>query len=249
MFKISLSAGHAKTTPGKQTPDGSMKEWEFNSAVVKYLMADLANYENVAVLRLDDPTGQRDIPLQERSDRANAWGANVHIDIHANASGAVWSDARGIETYVYTTRLKEAVSLAQKVQANLIKATGLKDRGVKAADFHMLRETKMTAILVECGFMTNKEEAKLLKSDNYRRIVAGAILAALVEQFGLKKKAKKEETKVASYQLSEQENKMIDELKKLGITDGKNPERTVNQLYLWKVVYGIIKGIREGKIK
>ncbi|MDE3837949.1 peptidase M15 [Bacillus methanolicus] len=59
----------------------------------------------------------------------------------------------------------------------------------------------------------------------------------------------KEETKVAGYQLSEQEKKMIEELKKLGITDGKNPERTVNQLYLWKVVYAVIKSIREGKIK
>ncbi|MDE3839349.1 N-acetylmuramoyl-L-alanine amidase [Bacillus methanolicus] len=249
MFKISLSAGHAKTTPGKQTPDGSMKEWEFNSAVVKYLMAELANYEDVAVLRLDDPTGQRDIPLQERSDRANAWGANVHIDIHANAYGSTWNDACGIETFVYKKSLKEAYSLAQKVQSNLIKATGLKDRGVKEGDLHMLRETKMTAILVECGFMTNQEEAKLLKSDNYRRIVAGAILAGLVEQYGLKKKAKQEETKVTSYQLNDQEKRMIEELTKLGITDGKNPERTVNQLYLWKVVYGVIKGIREGKIK
>ncbi|EIJ79102.1 N-acetylmuramoyl-L-alanine amidase [Bacillus methanolicus PB1] len=189
MFKISLSAGHAKTTPGKQTPDGTIKEWEFNSAVVKYLMAGLANYENVAFLRLDDPTGQRDIPLQERSDRANAWGANVHIDIHANANGSTWNDARGIETFVYLTRPKEAVALAEKVQANLIKATGLQNRGVKAGDFHMLRETKMTAILVEAGFMTNREEAKLLKSDNYRRIVAGAILASLVEQYCLKKKS------------------------------------------------------------
>jgi N-acetylmuramoyl-L-alanine amidase len=188
MFKISLSAGHGKNTLGKQTPDGSMKEWEFNSAVVKYLMADLQNYENVAVLRLDDPTGKRDIPLQERSNRANAWGANVHIDVHANAYGSTWNDANGIETFVYKKSLKEAYSLAQKVQANLIKATGLKDRGVKEGDLHMLRETKMTAILVECGFMTNKKEAKLLKSDNYRRIVAGAILAGLVDQYGLKKK-------------------------------------------------------------
>jgi N-acetylmuramoyl-L-alanine amidase len=198
MFKISLSAGHGKFTPGKQTPDGSMKEWDFNAAVVKYLMAELANYEGVAVLRLDDPTGKRDIPLQERSDRANAWGTNVHVDVHANAAGANWSDARGIETYVYETRPKEAVALAQKVQANLIKVTGLKNRGVKVADFHMLRETKMTSILVEGGFMTNNEEAKLLKSDNYRRIVAGAILAGLVAQYGLKKKAAATQSKTST---------------------------------------------------
>lgn len=193
MLKISIAAGHAGfgITPGKRTPDDSMYEWDFNSAVVRYLIEDLANYENVATLRIDDPTGKRDIPLKERSNRANDWGANVHIDIHANAYGSNWNDACGIETYVWVRNNKEPKELANKVQANLISGTGRKNRGVKEADFQMLRETKMPAILVECGFMTNKEEATLLKSDNYRRIVAGAILNALVAQYGLKKKYKK----------------------------------------------------------
>ncbi len=188
-MKISLGAGHAKTTPGKQTPDG-MKEWEFNAAVVKYLIDGLQNYENVQTLRLDDPTGKTDISLKSRSDKANAWKADVHIDIHANAAGpGGWYDAaEGIETFVYTSKPKEAVSFAQKVQKNIISATGLKDRGVKTADFHMLRETHITAILIEAGFMTNREEAKLLKTDNYRRTVAGAVLDALVSQYNLKKK-------------------------------------------------------------
>jgi N-acetylmuramoyl-L-alanine amidase len=226
MFKISLSAGHGKNTPGKRTPDDSMREWEFNSAVVRYIMSELANYENVAVLRLDDPTGQRDIPLQERSDRANAWGANVHIDVHANAFGSTWNDSNGIETFVYKTSLKDAYSLAQKVQANLIKATGLQNRGVKAADLHMLRETKMPAILVECGFMTNKKEAALLKSDNYRRVVAGAILAGLVDQYDLKKKAVakkaaesnkgKFKVQVGAFADKENADKLVKELEKKG---------------------------------
>lgn len=190
-MRISLSAGHALTTKGKQTPDG-MKEWEFNAAVVKYLMDGLSNYENVQLLRLDDPTGRTDIPLKMRSDRANVWKADVHIDVHANASGpgGWYEPAKGLETYVYTPRPKEAVALAQKVQRNMVSATNLQDRGVKAANFHMLRETNMTAILVEAGFMTNRIEAALLKSDNYRRVIAGAILDGIVSQYGLKKKTK-----------------------------------------------------------
>lgn len=58
----------------------------------------------------------------------------------------------------------------------------------------------------------------------------------------------KEETKVAGYQLDEQEKKVVEELKRLGITDGKNPERPVTQLYLWKVVYSLVKSIKEGKL-
>src|SRR5690606_23136602 len=96
--------------------------------------------------------------------------------------------AQGIETYVYTSWPKAAVALANAVQRNLIRVTGRPDRGVKAADFHVLRETKMTAILVECGFMTNREECELLKSDSYRRKCATAIVQGIVETYGVKKK-------------------------------------------------------------
>lgn len=186
-MKISLSAGHGLNTPGKRTPDG-LHEWEFNSGVVRHMMNLLSNYDNVAVLRLDDPSGKIDIPLEQRADRANEWGANVHIDIHANAYGNGWNDSHGIETYVHTSKPKEAVDLADEVQRNLVKDTGLTNRGVKTADFYMLDKTKMTAILCECGFMTNKIEAGLLKSNVYREKVANAIVDGLVSQYRLKKR-------------------------------------------------------------
>jgi N-acetylmuramoyl-L-alanine amidase len=188
MFKISLDAGHGINTPGKRVPDNSMHEWEFNAAVVSKMQLELANYENVAVLRLDDPTGKRDVPLKERTDRINGWGSNVHVSVHANASGDGWSSAHGIETFVYKKSLATANALAEKVQSSLVSATGLTNRGVKEGDLHMIRETKAPAILCECGFMSNKDEAALLKSDAYRQTVALAIVSGLSAQFGLKKK-------------------------------------------------------------
>jgi N-acetylmuramoyl-L-alanine amidase len=188
MMKISLSAGHGFHTSGKRTPDG-MREWTFNSVVVKYIMLLLADYQNVAVLRLDDPTGVNDIPLKERSDRSVSWGANVHIDIHANAYGNGWNEANGIETFVFKHTEAESSKLANIVQENLIKYTGLKSRGVKEAGWHMIQYTKAKAkILVEAGFMTSKKEADLLKSDDYRKTVAKAIVDALVMVYDLKKK-------------------------------------------------------------
>lgn len=187
MFKISLDAGHGINTPGKRTPDDSLHEWQFNSEVVRYMQLELANYQDVAVLRVDDPTGQRDVPLKERTDRVNGWGSNVHVSIHANAAGSGWSDAHGIETYVYKTSLKEAMALAGHVQSSLVAATGLSDRGVKAGDLHMVRETHMTAILVEGPFMTNQQEAELLKSDDFRRKYAVALVSGIAAQYGLKK--------------------------------------------------------------
>jgi N-acetylmuramoyl-L-alanine amidase len=188
--KFSWDAGHGGfgVTPGKRTPDGSMYEWDFNSQVVKYVMAELAHYENVAQLRVDDPTGKTDVPLIDRTNRVNAWGSDFHLSIHANAGGSTWSDAHGIETFVYKLSLKDAVAVAKTVQTELIKATGLTDRGVKAGDLHMVRETKMPAILCENGFMTNKEEAALLKTDAYRQKNACAIVAGLMKQYKLKKK-------------------------------------------------------------
>jgi N-acetylmuramoyl-L-alanine amidase len=118
----------------------------------------------------------------------------VHISVHANAAGDVWSPAHGIETFTYTSPSKVSVELAEKVQKSLIKATGLTDRGVKKADFHMVRETHMPSILCECGFMSNKEEAALLKSDAYQKKVAQVIVEELADQFDLKKKEVKKET-------------------------------------------------------
>lgn len=190
MIKITDDGGHAGygVTPGKRAPDGSMYEWDFNSAVVKYMNAELAKYEGVAVLRIDDPTGKRDVPLKERTDRVNGWNSNVHISVHANATGngSEWVEkATGIETFVYPEASKTSIELATKIQAALIKKTGMKDRGVKEADFHMLREVKCPAVLVECGFMTSKADLKQLKSDTYRKDVALAIVGVLVAHFNL----------------------------------------------------------------
>ncbi|MGF6951858.1 N-acetylmuramoyl-L-alanine amidase [Neobacillus sp. B4I6] len=190
LFKISLDAGHGGfgVTPGKRVPDGSMYEWDFNGAVVKNIMAELLNYEGVTMLRVDDPTGKTDVPLKERSTKVNNWGSHAHISVHANAASDEWGPAHGVETFTYTSPSKTSVELATKVQNSLIKATGLTDRGVKKADFHIIRETHMPSILVECGFMSNKEEAALLKSSDYRKKCALAIVEGLADQFNLKKK-------------------------------------------------------------
>jgi N-acetylmuramoyl-L-alanine amidase len=198
-MKISFDAGHGGfgVTPGKRCPDGSMYEWDFNSAVVKYAIAELTTYENVQTLRVDDPTGKTDVPLKTRTDKVNVWGSQCHVSIHANAYGSTFNEAHGIETFVYKTTLIEAVGLANKVQASLVAATGLTNRGVKAGDLHLVRETHMTAILVEGPFMTNSNEARLLKLDAFRRNYALSLVAGLASFYGLKKKVmevKKEET-------------------------------------------------------
>jgi hypothetical protein len=209
-MKIVIDAGHGPDTPGKRCPDDSMREYEFNSAVALLLKDLLAGFAGVETIFTHSDA--RDVPLQERTNCANQWGADLFISIHANASGSDWSEARGTETYVYTSRPIAGVALAVNVQQGLTQATGLMNRGVKAADFHVLRETKMTAILVECGFMTNKQEAELLKSKSFRKSCAAALADGIAETYGLSRIAVEEEPFLSGDD-SKQMQGQVDQLK------------------------------------
>jgi len=181
-----LDAGHGYNTPGKRSPDG-MREYEFNRAVALYARSLLQNYQHVTVFFAH--SDNRDVPLQERTNYANRLRVDVYVSIHANAFGSGgWTSASGIETYVYPSRPHVALQLAQKIQRNLVAGTGLPNRGVKTADFHVLRETKMDGVLVECGFMTNQKDIKLLRSEEYRRTIAEGIVKAVSNQYNLKRK-------------------------------------------------------------
>ncbi|WP_353056096.1 MULTISPECIES: N-acetylmuramoyl-L-alanine amidase [unclassified Mesobacillus] len=181
-----LDAGHGYNTPGKRSPDG-LREYEFNRAVANYANQLLENYKNVTVYF--SHSDQRDVSLTARTDKANSLNVDIFVSIHANAFGSGgWNNVGGIETYVYPSRPPVANQLAQKIQRNLVIATGFENRGVRTADFHVLRETKMDAVLVEGGFMTNRNEVELLRSETYRRTIAEGIVKALAEQFKLEQK-------------------------------------------------------------
>jgi N-acetylmuramoyl-L-alanine amidase len=206
-MRFVIDAGHGYSTPGKRSPSG-MREYEFNRAAAQALKEALLSYENTEVFFTH--SDQEDVPLKRRTDFANQKKADVFISIHANAFGSGWNDARGVETYVHKTRPAAAVRLAGAIQKRLVLRSGLVDRGVKAADFHVLRETEMTAVLVECGFMTNRKEAELLQSALYRTVCGQAIASALADFYGLKKlKGKTEKAslyKVQAGAFSKKEN-------------------------------------------
>jgi N-acetylmuramoyl-L-alanine amidase len=200
LLKVSHNVGHSeKGTPGKQSPDG-VKEWTQAAEVCKLVIFELACYEGVAQKRFDDPSGRVDYSLHSRYTAVNDWGAHVHIDYHLNAYGSGWNGSGGVEVWVDRGKPEEAYELAKKVQANLVAATGFRDRGVKEEAWDMVHFTKMTAILIELGFMTNKEEAMFIRSVEGRKKIAKAIVAALVSQYGLKRKYPEVEEVVNGWQ-------------------------------------------------
>lgn len=169
MFKVAIDGGHAEVTPGKRTPDGE-REWSFNNKVVLALIAELKKYSNVEIIRTDDPTGKTDVSLEERVRRANNFGADVFVSIHhnANSNDGRWGTWTGSETYLMTpvSANPGSYALAKAVHPQLVKAMGLRDRGIKAANFHVLRETNMPAILTEAGYMDSTIDIDKLRNNS-----------------------------------------------------------------------------------
>ncbi|QUG42677.1 N-acetylmuramoyl-L-alanine amidase [Psychrobacillus sp. INOP01] len=176
-MKIMLDAGHGPNTIGKRTPDGKMKEFEFNEAVAQLVKNELTGFDLI-VMNCHDR--ERDVPLKERTTLANKMRVDAFISLHANAYGTTWNNTSGIETFTYTKPSEQSVILATLIQNSLCSITGRWNRGVKKADFSVVRDTRMPAVLVECGFMTNKHEAILLQSTEYRMRCAKAISFAIL---------------------------------------------------------------------
>lgn len=186
-MKIAIDNGHGNNTQGKRTPvfsDGTfMKEWEFNSAVAKELKTILEFNGFDCLLVSPEAT---DTSLPTRVTRANNWAANVYVSIHANAFGNDWNTANGVETFIFDNTDAKTKKLGTVVQKRLIEATGLRDRGLKTNDeLYVLNATNMPACLVECGFMTNLEEANLLRSQEYRSTCAVGIAKGICDYTGV----------------------------------------------------------------
>lgn len=127
-------------------------------------------------------TNDSTVELGERTAFANKKAADYFISIHLNAAAA--KSANGIETYAYSEG-STAHKLAQAVQKELISKTGAADRGVKTANYYVLKHTSMPAILIETGFISNDAEARALFADGYQTIIANAVVKAVVNFLGI----------------------------------------------------------------
>ncbi|MDN4609108.1 N-acetylmuramoyl-L-alanine amidase [Sporosarcina highlanderae] len=239
MVKIALDAGHGKHTPGKRTPDDE-REWSFNDKVLRACAAKLQTYQDVEVLRLDDSSGKADVLLKDRTDRANEWKADVLVSIHHNASTGKWHGGGGVETYVFPSASTTAKDIAKRIHPRIVNAMGLRDRGIKTADFHMLRESQMPAVLTEGGFMDSTVDIHSLRSDVLLKKQGEAIAEGLALHFKLV--PKKEDVKVASE--DKEKNARADAsfqagqdfVKAAKISDGTYPRRQITRQEFWAML-------------
>ena len=190
---IALDAGHYLGTPGKRClksiDPGETREWVLNSRIAEKVQKILADYQ-VDILRLDDPTGQTDVTLQERTDKANQAKADLYLSIHANA-GINGGSGGGIVLYAYSYPDEESIRVRDTIYQYTVSTTGLKGNRANPlalANFHVLRESNMPAVLGEFGFMDSTTDTPIILTEEFADHCANGIAAALVALYGLEEK-------------------------------------------------------------
>jgi len=117
--------------------------------------------------------------LAYRCNFANEKGGLFYISFHLNAGGG-----SGFESYRYPQTDSATIRLQQIVHGNVAKVFsnyGMSDRGMKTADFAVLRGTKMPAVLLELGFIDHSRDANIINRPDFQNQVAEAAARAVCE--------------------------------------------------------------------
>ncbi|GGH23992.1 N-acetylmuramoyl-L-alanine amidase family protein [Paenibacillus segetis] len=173
---VVIDAGHGGTDPGAISVT-KKKEKDFNLAVVLKVEQLLKNEPEIDYVLTR--SGDTYPTLQDRVKIANDLNADIFISIHANSGSAT---ASGVETY-YTR--KESIELANVMHKYLVSSSGLTDRKVRSKSLHVTRETKMPAVLLECGYLSNPKDDAVLYTESFQNSVAAGVVKGIKEYLGV----------------------------------------------------------------
>ena len=115
------------------------------------------------------------VTLDRRVEIANRQRRAIFVSIHFNS--AKRRGANGIETFYGSARAKRLASL---IQRNAMKTTSGENRGIKKARFYVLRRSRIPAVLIECGFLTNPQDVRRASRPAYRDQLARQIARAII---------------------------------------------------------------------
>jgi N-acetylmuramoyl-L-alanine amidase len=172
-----IDPGHGGYDPG--ATDSGVEEKDLNLEISKKV-ASLLNSSGINTRLTRD--GDVYLSLSERVQFTKEIGGDLFISVHHNWAST--SQAKGIEVYYYNSgdeRERKSKTLADLVRKEIIRLTGQVDRGTKSANFYVLRENNIPAILVECGFLSNSEERSLLLQDSFQWKIAKGIFNGIIK--------------------------------------------------------------------
>lgn len=225
MAKIYLDPGHGGKDPG--AVGNGINEKDITLKITKKI-AEILKKNYVGVEILETRTTDEYLSLSQRTDKANKWGADVFLSCHVNSSTN--SAAVGFDSHIYTdvdSKTRAFQNVMHEEILRKIKPFGIADRGKKQNDFHVLRESHMTAILTENLFISNKADAERLKRADYITATAEGHVIGLEKFLGLKKSQQPPDqpketlfkVQVGSFTEEENAKALMEKLKK----DGYNP--------------------------
>ncbi|WP_342437605.1 N-acetylmuramoyl-L-alanine amidase family protein [Paenibacillus sp. FSL L8-0436] len=176
---VVIDPGHGGSDPGT-TSITNKHEKQFNLALALKVQAILLQEPEIEVVM----TRETDIypTRSERVKLANDLNADVFVSIHGNSVPSS-PQITGTETYYY--QRASSKELANIVHKHLVEAMGLYDRGVKNGSLQVIRETKMPAILLEVGFLSNKSDEEAMMSESVQTQAAQAIVDGIKEYLKL----------------------------------------------------------------
>ena len=155
-LKIFVDPGHGGHDPGAIGSKSKEAENVLKVALALEKKLKAQGHEVKLSRRIDTY-----LTLTQRANLANAWGADVFMSLHDNS--AVNKTATGFETFIFNGNISgETIKLQQHIHKAIATGMGLRDRGMKRANFAVVRETNMPALLIEYGFISNLEDEKII---------------------------------------------------------------------------------------
>ncbi|WP_307894463.1 N-acetylmuramoyl-L-alanine amidase [Bacillus swezeyi] len=181
MVKIFIDPGHGGTDPGASGNGLQEKHLTLQIALaLRNILLD--EYQNVSVQL--SRTSDQTVSLTQRTNAANSWGADFYLSIHVNAGGGT-----GYEDYIYSGVGAPTSTYRNVIHEEILKVVDFRDRGKKTANFHVLRETVMPALLTENGFVDNTSDANKLKSSTFIQSIVRGHANGIARALNLSKKA------------------------------------------------------------
>lgn len=172
---IVIDPGHGGRDTGTISING-----QYEKSLTLQVALQLAEKLRIAgakvIMTRDDDTY---LSLSSRATLSNLSNADAFISLHFN-SAPQYPNVSGIGTYFYHTKDKQ---FALDVQNAMIKETGMHNREVRFGDFHVIRENQRPALLLELGFLSNKQDQEFVKTKDFREKVTKGIILGLRDYF------------------------------------------------------------------
>lgn len=192
---VLVDNGHGADTPGKRSPDGRLREYEWARDTAALVTWGLRGYGIDARLLVPE---REDIPVNARARRANAVCRErgrdgvLLVSVHVNAAGdgKRWRDASGWQACVSLNASEASKRLAARIR-DRIRAGGMKTRERSAGEawwpmnIGICRDTLCPAVLTENFFMDNRGDCDFLLSGRGRAAIAEAHVCGIMDFIGL----------------------------------------------------------------